>query len=341
MEQAIINSGSELFHAGGPVATRLATSFGSLRGLRPWVNEYNQPMQANALLRKEEWAQVDAAVLDIATLRTAAITDLRAQGLVQTGGGLGLVMSQYETISDMDPALVSMSGTAAGRNDRVDFALNSVPVPIIHKDFSLNIRHLMASRNLVPGGGAANIDTTQVQTASRLVQEGVENMIFNGNTIVVNGAAIYGLTTHPQRNIIATSQPWTTPSNIYPSITAAIGALVADRFYGPYMVYVSNTQYVQMLAPEGVDVFSTVLNRVLSTPRIMGVSPTFALADHNLIVVSMTRATIDAIEAVSLTPVQWNEQGGMIINYKVMTAFVPRIKADANGNCGVVHHTGV
>jgi uncharacterized linocin/CFP29 family protein len=327
---------------GESAAIKLLHTNGDVRVLRPAYNPQRGGLQGNALLRKEEWTMLDREVLRIATKRMSAYNDLKRMGLVKTGGGLGMIISQWETLSDMDAAIVSMSGTAAGRNDRVDFGMNGVPIPLIHKDFSLNLRHLLASRQAAAnGGGPANIDTLQAETATRLVSEGIENLIFNGNGMVVNGMTIYGLTTYPSRNVVATSQPWTTPANIYSSIVTCIDQLVQKNFYGPYMVYVSNKQYVQMLEKEGVDVFQTILDRVKKIPGIEDVKPTFALADHNLVVVNLTSDTLDAVEGQGITPVQWNEQGGFIVNYKVMAAFAPRVKSDGEGKCGVVHHTGV
>ena len=144
---------SDLTVGGESAAIKLLHSQGNVKVLRPVANALGRSLQANALLRKEEWTQLDREVLMIATKRMSVYNDLRAQGLIKTGGGLGLIVSQYETMSDMDPAVVSMSGTHAGNNDRVDFALNSVPIPIIHKDFSLNIRMLLASRAMSGNGG--------------------------------------------------------------------------------------------------------------------------------------------------------------------------------------------
>jgi hypothetical protein len=43
---------------------------------------------------------------------------------------------------------------------------------------------------------------------------------------------------------------------------------------------------------------------------------------------------------MSLAPIQWTEMGGMITDFRIMAAQVPRIKYDANSNCGVLHATG-
>jgi hypothetical protein len=40
-----------------------------------------------------------------------------------------------------------------------------------------------------------------------------------------------------------------------------------------------------------------------------------------------------------MTTVQWEEQGGLLLNFKIMAIMVPQLRADHNGNTGIVHGT--
>ncbi|MGH7962778.1 MAG: major capsid protein [Candidatus Binatia bacterium] len=293
-------------------------------------------LRTNALLRYDDWKDIDRTVLQIATVRMSGWGDLRARGLTRNLGGLGVIMTQWQRASDMDPAEISMSGITRGQKDRVDFDTKLLPVPIIHKDFSLEIRHLEASRR-----NGVGLDAMQAQIAARLVAETAEDLLFNGSSITVDGNAIYGYRTHPDRNVIATAADWGTVANIYSSVIAMIAALVADRMFGPYILYVSDTQYIQALAQEGVDNFSNVMTRLQQIPNLQGIKPTYALPDGTALMVQLSSEVVDAEIGQDITTVEWNEMGGMQANFKVMMAAVPRIKSDAAGRSGVVVHTGV
>jgi uncharacterized linocin/CFP29 family protein len=297
-------------------------------------------LRTNALLRKEEWEQLDSRVVEVARQRLAAVADLRAAGLTLNLGDLGVLISQYETLSDMEVAEVSMSGVARGRSARVEWTIQSVPIPIVHKDFQLNVRHLEASRRTGSG-----VDTTQAEVAARLVTEKLEDILFNGSTVQVNGNPIWGYRTFPNRNTGTAAGPWDAATgaadNIFNTVTAMMADARADRFFGPYTLYVSEQQYSEMFIKEGVDRFDVLLNRIREIPGIAAVKPTGALADGEAVLVQLTRDVVDLAVGQDITTVEWETQGGMVANFKVMAAMAPRIKADDAGRSGVVHYTGL
>jgi len=43
------------------------------------------------------------------------------------------------------------------------------------------------------------------------------------------------------------------------------------------------------------------------------------------------------VDGMANTSVQWESEGGMALNFKVMSIRVPQIRSDINGACGVVH----
>jgi len=44
---------------------------------------------------------------------------------------------------------------------------------------------------------------------------------------------------------------------------------------------------------------------------------------------------------MDMTTVQWDTQGGLQQNFKVMSIMVPQTRADQNGNTGIVHGSSV
>lgn len=58
-----------------------------------------------------------------------------------------------------------------------------------------------------------------------------------------------------------------------------------------------------------------------------------------LLLVQMTEDVAQAINGMDITTLQWETIGGMEINFKVMCIQLPRLRADAYGNCGILHAT--
>lgn len=303
----------------------------SIDAMRPEVGVHQ-----NALLRHEEWMEIDAAVQDVVRTGLVGITDLVNGGLVKRLGGLGTTVSMYEQLGDMNPASVSMEGIVMGQDDRVGFTPQYVPVPIIHKDFSLSLRMLLAGRNTGEG-----LDTTQARVATRIVRDTMEDMLFNGHDKQLGGYKIYGYTNAPHRITGTAVGDFGTAGNGYKTMVKALGALGAKGFAGPFNVYIAWTQYNQLLNLISTSYEKNELAVIRDgLPQIASVKPSFNLTDEHLVMVQMTNDVVDLAVAEDITPVQWDEMGGMMTRFRVMTALAPRIKFDVNNACGVLHYTG-
>ena len=173
-----------------------AAGFLNTNALQPSLDD--PQMAVFATLRDDEWREVDATVVDVATRRLNGIMDLRNMNLIRTLGGIGTLLAQYEKQGDMTDADINMRIEAPGDEDKVEWELASVPVPVVHKNFRIDARSLDASRRMGSG-----LDVTQAAVATRKVAEGLEDLLFNGSgTIVVNGQKIHGYTTEPNRNAL-------------------------------------------------------------------------------------------------------------------------------------------
>ena len=296
-------------------------------------------LRTNDLLRKDEWEELDTRVVEVFTKRLRGIQDLRDAGLTLRLGGLGTLVSQYEQQSDMTAADVDMSGATPGERDLPAFNLVGVPVPIIHKDFQINIRHLEASRKL-----GDSLDMTAAEIAARKVAEALEDILFNGSSVVVDGSSIYGYTNESNINSDTASNwgggDFGTLGNILPTYLGMLGALEGDYAYGPYGSYVATTQYRQMLDVYDDGSGQSARERVLQAiPELQFIKPSADLADGTVLIVQMTRDVVDLAIGADVTTVQWATQGGMVQNFKVMTAAVPRVKSDYAGQSGIAEAT--
>lgn len=293
----------------------------------------------NSFLRKDEWEDLDRAVVEAVTMELNLVNDLRAAGLTRQLGGLGSMIAQWNVASEKVEAIVSMSGKAQGQRDRVEKRLQSVPVPIIHSEYEVGLRELEASRLL---GDA--LDTTEAMASGVVVGEKIEEIFFDGETgIEWGGNTIFGITTITGRDTDTASNygggDWGTQGKGPLTILGMLSALAAKNYRGPFGVYVANTQYWQVQAPiatrSGND-----LDDILNIPGVNYVRRSDLLSDGVVMVVQLTRNVIEIASAMPATNREWSAPDEMAFYGKVMEATVPIIKTDYNGYVGIAHCTG-
>lgn len=337
----------------GSLSNALNTGTLDLNAMRPYFNSRGQGViniggrervVQNALLRKYEWEQIDAAVLDVVRQPNVAVNDFLRLGLTQPLDGLGVSISTYEQLSDMTEADLNMNGEVRGEKDAVEFTPVNIPVPLIFKDFQIPLRTLEASRRASGGGPRASLDTTQARVATRRVQDKIDTMIFNGETKKLGDSNIYGFTNHPKRLVKTSAEcgggDFGTSGNAYKTINGAIGFLQGLGYNGPFGVYISRTQYHQinqLITNTAVSEMSAIIAGI---PGLQFIKPADRLADGKMIVWQTTQDVADLAIAQDVTPIQWEDLGGFLVNFRVFTAVTIRIKYDAADNCGVIEVTG-
>lgn len=307
----------------------------------------NNGMNINALrtldvLRKDEWKAFDTKLVQIAKARLVGIGDLISAGLVfNLNNPMGTTRLEWEDVSDMTPAELSMSGVTQGENDRVTYSLKALPIPIVHKDFNINIRALMASRQL----GQA-LDTTQMAVAARRVAELNESILFNGALLVSGGASIQGYTTASNRNTGSLTGDWsvvgTTGVEIIADVLAMIASLKADNMFGPYWLYIPTTFDNKLDDDYKAESDVTIRERIMKINSIAAIRVSTDLADGasgEAILVQFTEDVVDLVLGQQPTTVQWETSGGMIFNFKILSIMVPRMKNDQTLQSGIAHYS--
>jgi uncharacterized linocin/CFP29 family protein len=291
-------------------------------------------------LRHEEWKFFDDALVKEAAIRLVGVADLIAGGFTRNvTNALGKMVFAYEKVTDMDPATTSLDGLSRTGNDRQEFDLNQIPLPITHKDFFINLRTLAASRER----GEA-LDTTQVQTAGRVVAEQLEKMLFQGGP-TFGGMPIYGYTTQPDRNHGAFdgTKDWGDSTKVGSSYLADVKtmktALAADRFYGPYTIYVPADADVLLDGDynAGTANTQTIRERLLKIAGLTAIKVADQLPSGSVIMKQDSTDVAAWVNGEPLQTVQWDEYGGFEINFKAFAIGVPLIRSDAAGRSGVYH----
>lgn len=296
-------------------------------------------MQTNGTLRRDEWKQLDEAVLAISESRLNGVQDLIDNGLTYNlGNAMGTTVLEWHDVSDALEADLTMDGVTRARGDRPAYTTNYLPIPIIHADYEINARVLAASRNM-----GNPLDTTLAERAARKVNEKLENMLFTDTDYEFGGGKISSYVNYANRNQVSLGANWDasgkTPEDILQDVLDMKKASINAYHYGPWMLYIP-TDYETVL-DEDYDTSGTstqtIRQRIEAISGIKGIKVVDALPDDNVLLVQMTSDVVRLVRGMGIQNVQWTVEGNFITKYKVMTIQVPQIRADQDGNCGIVH----
>lgn len=333
------------------------------------------PITANATtLRKEEWLELDRVVVRAARLRLRAWADIAAANSYGGFNGMAKTTLEHETMSDPGEAIVDMDALTEGRTDAPLFQLQGLPLPITHSDFWYSSRFLAESRNTgtpldVVSGEAAGrrvgemIEKTTIGMTTGIT--GTTNTQVGGYGITPK---VYGMINFPARLTMTTlhTPTGTNPSQTLSDVLAMRQQLYNGRFYGPFMLYHTNdwdtymdNDYANVLVgTNSIATSKTLRDRLRDIDDIQdvrrldffwGVQPSAAsgnpysvqadatIKPFQLVMLQMTPETVQAVNGLDITTVQWETVGGMKQNFKVLAIQVPRFRADYYGNCGECH----
>ena len=314
---------------GATTAQRLLSSGMSVNSLR-----------TNATLRKDEWKHYDTVAIKAAQRRLVGISDLMSRGLTYSlTNGLGTTVLEYEDMSDVNDAQLSLDAVSRGQSDAIEFDLKYLPLPIVHADFDISIRKLNASRTT-----GQPLDTLMVEAKSQKIAEKLESILFTGSSsFTYGGGTIYGYTDFPHRNTGSLGADWddstATGATILADLVAMKQASIADRHFGPWILYIP-TAYETVLDEDYVSGYpKTIRQRLMEVGGILDIKVVDLLTANNVLLVEMDKQTVRLVEGLPLTTVEWQTQGNMVFNFKLMTIAVPQLRADQSNRCGIQHWT--
>ena len=335
----------------GAVAQRIMACGGDIGVLRPWVGEDGRTRialvdnsgklqtrvvnGATATLRKDEWKVLDSAVVKVAEPRLKFVGDLRSRGLTfNVPNGLAKTVLETESMSDAMEATISMDGLRRGVNDRPEFELTFSPLPIIHADFGFSMRQIMTSRN-----GGTPLDTSGAERAGRKVAETAEQLAIGSlGKYTFGGGSVYGITNFPDRITTSITSPedsaWT-HDTLVDELLGMRQALQDAHMYGPYQMYFASAwdRYLDKdYSTSKGD--NTLRERIEKIAPVMGLD---YLSNYDVLMIQMTSDVIREVIGMDVMSVQWESEGGMALNYKVMAILVPQPRSDFEGQCGINH----
>jgi len=296
-------------------------------------------LRTNSVLQYDEWKEIDDAVLPAARERLRFVNEVMNLGLTRNiPNAMGKSIYQFDKQNDSQVAQLSMDGISRGQSDTVEFSTHNIPLPLIHSDFQLTLRRLQTSRNM----GEA-LDTTQAEHAARRVSETIEDLSVNGTPgFTFSGETIYGATNHPDRNTVSFSNAsWTdsgvTGTDILTDVLDMITSLENAGYFGPYRMYIPTSYGTGVLEQDfKADSDKTIRQRLNEIESLESITVLDALASDTVVMFQPTRSVFQMLDGVQPTTVQWEEEGGMKLNFKVLSIMVPNWRSDFNGNMGLV-----
>jgi len=305
-------------------------------------NYKHVPINTNGTLRRDEWKQLDEAVLKVSKERLGGVQDLIDNNLTfNLGNAMGTtVLEWHRSKTDMTAAL-SMDGLTRGQNDRPVYDTNYLPIPIIHVDYELNARELEQSRSL-----GNPLSTDDAEEATRTVNERLEDMLFTDETYSFGGGTIYSYMNHPDISTGSLSNKWNasaaTASGIKDDVIAMKQDAIDSYHYGPFVIYVP-TSYETIL-DDDYDVSGastqTIRQRIEALNSVQKVKVIDHLPSDTVLLVEMSSRNVRLVRGMGIQNIEWSSQGGFITNYKVMTIQVPQIRSDKNKTVGIIKYTG-
>jgi uncharacterized linocin/CFP29 family protein len=297
---------------------------------------------APATLRKDEWIQMDNAVIQIAKNRLKFVADVRRRGLQYTiPNGMGKTVLQSQNVSDISGANISMDGLKQGENDRQHFDIENLPLPIIHKDWFMSTRELATSRN-----SGSPLDTAMAEGAGRAVAEEVEKLFLGlSPTYTYGGGTIYGLLNTPHRITKVLTNPtaggWK-PKTLVTEVLQMKELSQQAFHYGPWALYASPAWDVYLDSDYSDDKGdNTLRERLGKLTGVEGVTTLDFLTGYQMILCQMSSENIRAVVGMEIMNLQWDTNGGLQKNFKTMCIIVPQFRADQNDNTGIVHGAAV
>ena len=352
MNDVIVNG-----QAHGSVAARLLSCGFNANALRPWVGRDGRsyitqnsrgksvavPLIGNtaATLRKDEWKLLDEAVVGVARQRLRIVSALRGAGLQYTiPQGMGKTVLETQTQTDITDAEMHMDPAVPTEQDRPHFDLTTLPLPVIHKDFSFSAREIAVSRN-----GGSPLDVTGAELATRKVAEAAEKLTLGvSSTYKFGGGTIYGLINYPNAITTVTltaptATAWT-PEDTVEEVLAMRQASQDALHYGPWMLYNSPAWDQYLDRDYNTTSGKTLRARLSEISNIRGVETAdYMGSGFKMVLVQQTSDVVRMVVGMDVTTVQWESMGGLRVHFKVMAILVPQVRCDSNSNTGIVYAT--
>lgn len=314
------------------------------------VNKEGKPVRENvitnapATLRLQDWLRIDYAVAFAAKPVLNFWNLLYGRVPYNVPNGMATIAIQHTIATGDASSTISMDPIRKGERSRPTLDTGLIPLPVIHGDGSFSAREIAVSRGY-NGQGALPLDTTSFSLTSRKNAEVLEQLALGvSSSYTYAGGTVYGVGNHPSRSTkvldyAPTNGSWT-PQSLLNNLLAAIQTMKDHFYYGPY-VAIYSPAWNTVFAKDWSTYYSQSVRARLAEglPEISEWVQSQWLTGYRIILIQMTEDTVQGVQGMAPTTVQWEEQGGFEQCFKILMIRIPRVRADANGYTGIMDIT--
>jgi hypothetical protein len=304
---------------------------------KTWATR-NVPLHnTEATLFHDQWKIFDKAIFRAFRQPMILWANLRKGNIYRIPNAMRSTVLQYQSITDAGNAVISMDGLRRGQRDRPHTDIKSFPLPLIHGDFSFTLREIEASRDGEP------LDTYMIEQTSHQCGNLVEGLTAGTEaTYTYSGASIYGYGNHPNRTdytmVDPTGAGWT-PDDTVDDVIAMRQVLINDLYVGPWRLYVSPSWDTYLdkdySAAKGDN---TLRERIMKIAGISSIETAWKLTSYKMLLVKEGDSRVGrAIVGFDPRVIEWEAEGGMDFQFKILLMNLPQLRANTDDNCGWVN----
>jgi hypothetical protein len=300
---------------------------------------------------------VDKVPVQVGLERLAVVAALMEAGLTyDLPDPLSVTQLEWDQESKVGGARRTMLPTSRGENALIDRKHLRLPIYCTLGDFSMNIRLLKMSERV-----GAPLDTSTIEQEVRRVNESIEDATIYGATtldgqqLVDSSYNVPGMLTPPgTANVTTLSVDWTAANVIGttgPAMAADVLAMVAKanaaNKFGPFMLVIGTTAGAVIQGQFSLYQTGTIQNMLESMKfGSPGQNLKIVIADRmpntvggptqQVALVQMTSDVIQIVNGQAPTVVPYTSLDGWTLFWTVLAIQVPRVRADYNGQSGIV-----
>lgn len=299
-------------------------------------NNNGSPLVGNASpLPRDVWGQWDEDGIMVQRTRLAVFNDL-AQSLARPFP-IGKLVSYFQQISDSGEANVSLDGRSMAKKDRQTYAYVGTPVPIVNTTFGYGWRDVEAARS-----EGMQLDDAGRLNANRVVAETLEDWALDGaSNIVVGGAQLYGIRSHPKRSTRSTTNDLSacTGAQWLADVNATTSLLYSQNIFAEPTLYVNINDWKYARETDFSTSYpnKTIAQRVLES-GVAGVVPSSSVNADEIIAVVKDPTLLRVLNAMPPSTVPLFRQNPHDdYDFMAMGAAVVEVRYDTADQCGIAH----
>jgi len=305
-------------------------------------NVESDGFRALAPLPENSQRLIDDAVVEVGLERLTLLADVLAAGLTYNlTDPLSVTQIEWLASNKVGNAQRTMSPEVRQENFLPDLLANRLPIYLTTSGFELDIRTLRMSRRV-----GMPLDTANVKSGTRAVNEALEDAFINGATtldgqdLAVAGYKAPGLINAPyaatQALALASWDATPVPADILANVMSMMAKLRANKKYGPYTLYL-NTEVGAILDNDYVTAApqNTIRERLQKLDGLSGIRTADMMPSNKVALVQMTSDVLDVVVGQRPTVIPWTSLSGMTFHNLIMAIMVPRVKWDYNQKSGI------